>query len=437
MEMSHQHTAGILTLGCKVNQYESHAMAEALTRAGVAVRPFSQCCDLYIINTCTVTAESDRKARQMIRRAIKQNPAAFVLVCGCGVQHAPQLAASIEGVDFICGTRNKMAVVDRALDLLARGCKPAKPEIVTESLDGAAFEPMSVSTFDRVRAFLKIEDGCSGKCAYCIIPRVRGPVSSKHPDDVVREAQTLISSGCREIILTGIETSAYQYDLPELLSRIDKIDGIERIRLSSLDPASMKPEFIDRIAALTHFAPHFHVSLQSGCTRTLLAMRRRYTAETAYRNMEYIRTVIPRVQFSADIITGFPGETEEDFLQTLAFVQQTRLLHAHIFTYSRRPGTAADTMPDQIPEEIKIERSARLSNLQKEIKHEILDAELAADRPTPVLIEEMKTGYFRGHSDHFMEYIIPATDAATDAVGKVLLLHPLSHDGDIITGRLS
>lgn len=434
METRIPYTAGILTLGCKVNQYESHAMEEALTRAGITVLPFEERCDLYIINTCTVTSESDRKSRQMIRRAITRNPDAIVAVTGCGVQKDPHAIAAMEGVDLVCGNRAKMETVRLSLELLSRGVKPSSPIIVCDPLSDAPFEEMSIRTFDRVRAYIKIQDGCSGQCAYCIIARMRGPVRSKAPDDVLREAAALAASGCHEIVLTGIETSAYQYDLADLLTRLNGLEGVERIRLSSLDPAFMKPAFIDRVAALPAFAPHFHVSLQSGSTRTLAAMRRRYTAETARRHLAYVREVMPRAHFSADIITGFPGETEEDFAETMAFVREARLLHAHIFTYSRRPGTLADTLPNQVPEPVKIERSARLAAMQKEIKRSLLDEELTAGESAPVLIEEYKNGMALGHSDHFIEYAAPSALIPPDRIGHIVMLHPLSHDGDTMTG---
>lgn len=434
METPTFYTAGILTLGCKVNQYESHAMEEALMHAGVTVRPFEECCDLYIINTCTVTGESDRKSRQMIRRARSRNPDAIIAVTGCGVQKDPQAIAAIEGVDLVCGNRAKLDTVRLSLSLLANGKKPSSPLIVCDSLADAPFEEMSIHSFDRVRAYIKIQDGCSGQCAYCIIAQMRGPVRSKAPDDVLREAAALADAGCHEIVLTGIETSAYQYDLADLLTRLDAVEGVERIRLSSLDPAAMKPAFIDRVAALSAFAPHFHVSLQSGCNRTLAAMRRRYTAETASRHMAYIRHVLPRAHFSADIITGFPGESEADFSETLDFVRQARLLHAHIFPYSRRPGTPAASMPDQIPESVKAERSARLSAMQKEIRYSLLEEELAAAIDAPVLIEEYKNGMAFGHSDHFMEYAVPADRISPDQIGRIVMLHPLTQDGNLVIG---
>lgn len=309
-------TAALYTLGCKVNQYESRAMTERLLNLGVGIRSGGKC-DIYIVNTCAVTAESDRKARQIIRRCIANNPDAVIAVCGCSSQLNRIQIAGMEGVDIICGSAHKYTAVDKAYELVllkkfGSGDRhiPDKSPENTFKTDDEYDSSMKITGFDRIRAYVKIEDGCNARCAYCIIPIVRGPVRSREPSAVIREVQTLAASGCREVVLTGIETSAYSHGLTGLLQAVDKIEGIERIRLGSMDPVFINRSFTDAIKQMKHFMPHLHISLQSGCSRTLAAMRRRYNAETAYGNLCLLKESIPEMRFSADIIVGFPGESE-------------------------------------------------------------------------------------------------------------------------------
>ena len=340
-------TAGIYTLGCKVNQYESEAIAELLAARGVKILPPDEPCDCYIINTCTVTAESDRKARQFVRRAIGENPDAYILVTGCLAETAPEQLSAIAGVDFLIGNRNKSAVADATIALYRQGHKNQSTEIARVPLGGdSTFESMVITHFDRTRAYIKIEDGCENHCAYCIIPAARGRVRSKAPREVIDEVRGLTDGGCREVVLTGIETASYGkdldgYGLADLLAEVDRIPGIGRVRLGSLDPSLMKQPFVDRIARLSSLAPHFHLSMQSGSSRTLAAMKRKYNAQMALDNMERVRRAIPDVQFTTDMIVGFPGEGEEDFRETVEFARQARFLMIHVFPYSRRTGTVA------------------------------------------------------------------------------------------------
>ena len=411
--IKHKKTVGIYTLGCKVNQYESEAIAEKFTAEGFDVTPHELPCDIYVINTCTVTAESDRKARQFIRRAISSNPEAFVLVTGCMAQSNPEKAAAIAGVDYICGSANKLSVVDAAKRLVKTGKKNDAAEVAVGHLDGAKFETMTISRFDRTRAYLKIEDGCENHCSYCAIPAARGRVRSKCPEDVLSEVRRLTENGCREIVLTGIETASYgrdleNYDLASLLSDADKIDGVGRIRIGSIDPSVMRRAFVDKIACLKHLTPHFHLSMQSGSDRILALMKRKYNTSMAYENIEYLRSKIPGVMVTTDIIVGFPGETDEDFEQTMDFAERVRFLDMHVFAYSRRAGTAADKMPEQIPESIKRERSSRLIALRKKIKNEVL-SEFATECPeTEVLFESYEGGRAYGHTASFVEVAVPS-----------------------------
>ena len=407
-----QPTVGIYTLGCKVNQYESEAIAEAFVSRGFLVQSPTASCNVYVINTCTVTAESDRKARQFIRRAMHQNPGAFVLVTGCLAQTDPEQIARIDGVDFICGNHQKMAVVDAAVRLLEEGEKATSPTILHAAPEANGFEPMQITRFDRTRAYVKIEDGCESKCTYCIIPNARGTIRSKPMEEVLEEVRTLTQNGCREIVLTGIETASYGKDLPNaslgaLLTEVDRIPGVGRIRLGSLDPSLMRAPFVNHIAGLSSLAPHFHLSMQSGSDAILAAMKRKYNTKMAMEGIQRLRKALPDVQLTTDIIVGFPGETEEDFAATVDFVQKARFLMAHVFPYSKRKGTPAATMPNQIPEEEKHRRVAYLSGIQSTIREQILQEQIGST--VPVLFETYKNGIAYGHTPNFIEVACPST----------------------------
>ena len=435
-----QRTVGICTLGCKVNQYESTAIAEALSARGFAVASAEQTCDAYIVNTCTVTAESDRKARQMIRRMLGRNPNAYVLVTGCLAQTDPDSLRAIRGVDFVCGNRTKLAVVDALVRLFQEGAKPKAPALDVPSLSGAPFEPMSISHFDRTRAYIKIEDGCENHCTYCAIPAARGTVRSKPLDDVVAEVRRLTENGCREIVLTGIETASWGRDLSgaslaDLLEAVDAVDGIGRVRLGSLDPSVMRPALVERIARLGSLAPHFHLSIQSGCSRTLAKMRRKYNRSMALEAVGRMRDAIPDVTFSADIIVGFPGETDEDFAETLDFCNEVGFLHLHIFPYSKRKGTEASVMPDQIPDSTKKSRLGILENDGKLFKKKLLSEYVNSHRENPVylLVEKCIDGYSSGHREHFVE--IKKVKCESE-IGEIIPVYLDDTDGEICTGHV-
>lgn len=412
-------TVGIFTLGCKVNQYESEAIAEELIEKGFSISDHGKACDIYIINTCTVTAESDRKARQFIRRAIKKNPEAYVIVTGCMAQTAADDIKRIEGVDYITGNTKKLSTVEAAVKFRESKQKNAEPEIFCEDIFSAGFEEMSIERFDRTRAYVKIEDGCENRCTYCIIPNARGKVRSKKPEDVIDEVKALVSGGCLEVVLTGIETASYGKDLgdcnlADLLCEVDKIEGLDRVRLGSLDPSLMNERFVEKIAALGSLTPHFHLSLQSGSDKVLALMKRKYNSRMAMAVIERIRAAIPEVQFTTDIIVGFPGESDEDFEDTLEFARKARFLSAHVFQYSKRRGTPASTMPNQVPDQIKAERSAKLIALQKEITSEVLAGEIG--KAYNVLFETQSNGIAVGHTPSFIEVKV-TSDA--DLVGKI------------------
>ena len=408
--MSQRPTVGIATLGCKVNQYESEAIAEAFERRGCAIAPFSTPCDVYVINTCTVTAESDRKARQMIRRARQQNGAAFVLVTGCFSQSAPAAVAAIEGVDFVCGNTNKLAVVEAAMELLARGAKPPKPTLAVGDVDNAPFEPMCITHFERTRAYVKIEDGCENRCTYCAIPAARGRVRSKPLDEVIAEVKGLLRGGCREVVLTGIETASWGRDLEgvtliDLLEAVDAIADGARIRLGSLDPSLMREGFVERLAALKHLAPHFHLSIQSGSSRVLAAMKRKYNRDMALSGIARLRSALPHVELTADFIVGFPGESEQDFADTVDFAKKADFLAMHVFAYSKREGTLAAKMNGQIDTATKKSRSATLIALGDRLRQGRLEAALK-EPVQDVLFESFEEGVALGHTAAFFEVAV-------------------------------
>ena len=432
-----EYTLGIYTLGCKVNQYESEAIAEAAENAGFTICDPSERCDVYIINTCTVTGESDRKSRQFIRRAISENASATVIVTGCLTQVSADSVASIEGVDYICGCRDKLRTVDAALSLVGREKLP-HPIIEVDDLTGAGFENMSIKSFPRTRAYIKIEDGCESNCTYCIIPRARGSIRSKPAKDVLCEVARLKESGCREVVLTGIETAAYGrefgdgYRLAELLSDVDEIAGADmRIRLGSLDPSLFRKDFVTKIAHLGSIAPHFHLSMQSGSSSVLARMKRRYNADMALEGIELLKTAIPDVQLTCDIIVGFPGETEDEFSDTLDFMKKVGFLDAHIFSYSRREGTPAASMEGQVPPDIKHERSARLISAQREITYGILDGMIG--KTLPVLFEARNGELFTGHTASFVEVGVKCSEDLHATLADVRIT---GRQGGICLGEL-
>lgn len=418
---SSAYSVGICTLGCRVNQYESRAIAEKLEEKGFEIRAFSEVCDAYIINTCAVTAESERKSRQMARRANKRNPDAVILVTGCQAQLHPEDAEAIDGVRYVGGNASKLEVADAVEKLLA----DRETVILNTQTITAEYEQYSVSKPDHTRAYIKIEDGCKNKCAYCVIPKVRGPVRSKPFADVVEEVKAVAAIGYREIVLTGIEVTDYQYGLPELINAVSAVEGIERVRLASVNPAFIKPEFIDIIKNNPKFCHHFHLSLQSCCDKTLRAMRRPYNTSILKKNIAYVKEALPDIAFTADIICGFPGETEEDFIETLKNTEELGLIHAHIFPYSPRPETEAADMPNQVPENIKNSRCERLSRICQESRNRIISAFRDEKKRFSVLFEESRGGYSYGHTENFIEVAVQSELPLDGKIHRVMLLAPI------------
>lgn len=431
------YTVAVLTQGCKVNQYESEAIAEAFERVGFRVLSGDEVCDAYVINTCTVTGESDRKAGQLIRRVHHLAPGAKILVTGCFSQARPEAAASIPGVDFVCGNRDKLSVVSAAVRLLEEPAQEGAPVPAIGDMESAAFEKMTITKFERTRAYVKIEDGCENHCTYCAIPGARGRVRSKAPEDVLTEVEGLIAGGCREVVLTGIETASYGRDLPgvtlaELLEKVDALPGIGRIRLGSLDPSLFKEDFVATVAGLSHLAPHFHLSVQSGSSAVLAAMKRKYNREMALAGIRRLRAAIPHVQLTADFIVGFPGESEADFADTMSFAKEADFLHMHVFAYSRRAGTVAANLPGQIPVPVKKERSAALIALGEEMHRGILTR--ALENPLrEVLFESFSGGVAVGHTADFLEVAVRSDRPMHAETHTVRLLEA---SGDRLTGEV-
>ena len=438
MENNIQHTACIYTLGCKVNQYESEAIAEHLEKNGISVLSSSSICDAYIINTCTVTAESDRKARQFIRRAISKNKNAYIIVTGCFAQSSPEDIAKIDGVDFICGNTEKLIAAKKLIEYFSTSKQKGAPEIYVNDINSTEFEEMSITRFERTRAYVKIEDGCENHCAYCIIPSARGNVRSKAPHSIIAEVEDLVKNGCKEVVLTGIETASYGKDLgditlAELLCRVNKIDGLERIRLGSLDPSLITPKFVDKISKLEKLAPHFHLSLQSGSSRVLALMRRKYNADMAMNAIKLLRNSIPDVCFTTDVIVGFPQENEKDFEKTVRFVEEANFLTVHIFPYSSRKGTEAAKMKGQIDKDEKSRRLHVLENIARKSTQDIILRECRRQSIKKVLFETFDGVYAYGHTDNFIEIAVASKIDLRSELLDVKITHT---DGVLCFGKL-
>lgn len=414
-----------------MNFYESEAIAEALSVKGVKIKDFNEVCDIYIINTCTVTADSDRKALQVIRRALHKNPAAFVAVTGCLAQMRPELISTVKGVRLISGNEDKISIAEQIFLAVSQGTSAGTEINILPFSD--TLSECSIDAFMRTRAYIKIEDGCSSKCAYCIIPKARGPVRSKPRGDVIREVTALTYSGCKEVVITGIEISSYQYDILALLEELDTIEGLERIRLGSLDPFFIQKNITDKLRTLKKLCPHFHISLQSGSSAVLSAMRRKYNAKSAMDNILYLKDAFPGCNLFADVIVGFPGETEEHFTETIDFVKSVRFLHLHIFPYSQRSGTEAALMDGQISKLVKKERAARLSAVQSSIKAALLEDFVKCGHTTNVLFETYKNGFLKGHSANFIEFVCPSDQ---NLRGETRAVVPVGTDGETVTGYL-
>ncbi len=393
----------IYTLGCKVNQCETQAMERELLRRGHALADFGGPADAYIVNTCTVTAVSDKKCRNIIRRTRKNAPEAVVAVCGCYAQTAPDAVAAL-GVDLVSGSAGRMDFLDRLEGLLRR--REAQVVAVDEALSRREFERLPAGGgLGRTRAMLKVEDGCANFCAYCVIPYARGPVRSLPLEEAAEQAAALAEAGYREVVLTGIEISSWGRDLKTGRALIDLVEAVcaaapgLRVRLGSLEPRTVTEEFCRRAAALPNLCPHFHLSLQSGCDETLARMNRNYDTAWYYKSVRLLRDNFDAPGITTDLIAGFPGETEGEFTRTLEFLRKCAFSAVHVFPYSRRPGTPAASMPGQLPREEKEARVRRAIALADELEGRWLSSQVG--RALPVLFEEERDGLWQGHAPNY------------------------------------
>ena len=424
----------IYTLGCKVNQYETQAMEQELTRRGHEIVSFDGAADAYIVNTCSVTAVSDKKSRQMIRRCRKLNEHAVVAACGCYVQTHSDEAAGL-GLDLIAGTGDRMAFLD-LLEQVAREKEPLT--MLDDALRRRAFEVLPAGGMaERTRAMLKVEDGCVNFCTYCIIPYARGPVRSLPKAEAVAQTRRLREEGYRELVITGIEISGWGHDLKngetliDLLEAVSDAAGEMRLRLGSLEPRTITEEFCRRAARLPNLCPHFHLSMQSGCDGTLRRMNRKYDTARFYESVSLLRQYFDRPAVTTDLITGFPGETEEEFAQTLAFIEKCGFAAMHIFPYSVRPGTKAAAMPDQCTAAVKERRAARAAETAERMKQAYLHG--CVGQTYPVLFEQEKGGLYVGHAPNYCQVGVRGEDLH-NAVRNVKIE---AVDGDMLIGELT
>ena len=397
----------ICTLGCKVNQYETQAMERELTARGHALVPFEGPADAYVVNTCTVTAVSDKKSRQMLRRARKQSPDAVVAVCGCYAQTHPEEVRALD-VDLIAGTGDRMAF----LDLLEHAVREREPVVrLDEAMRRRSFEILPAGGLSaRTRAMLKVEDGCTNFCSYCIIPYARGPVRSLPLAEAEAEARRLAEEGYREIVLTGIEISSWGRDLPGKPPLMDLVEAVcraaegVRVRLGSLEPRTVTEDFCRRGSVLPNLCPHFHLSMQSGCDATLARMNRKYDTKRYKKSVDLLNGFFDRPAVTTDWIVGFPGETEEEFSATLAFVRTCGFAAMHVFPYSIRPGTPAASMA-QVPKAVKEDRAARAAAAAEEMRRDYLLG--CVGRTFDVLYEQRLDGRYQGHAPNYAAVAAP------------------------------
>lgn len=408
--------AALHNLGCKVNAYETEAMQQILEEAGYEIVPFSEYADVYVINTCSVTNMADRKSRQMLHRAKKQNPDAIVVGAGCYVQTKEAQALVDESIDIVIGNNKKHELVPLLREYEASHRKRACVADINH--EKQAYEELSLSrTAEHTRAFIKVQDGCNQFCTYCIIPFARGRVRSRELPDVLQEIRTLAKSGYREVVLTGIHLSSYGVDngesLLHLIEAVHELEGIERIRLGSLEPRIVTDAFAKRLSELPKICPHFHLSLQSGCDTVLSRMNRRYDTAEYEAGCALLRRYFEHPAITTDVIVGFPGETDEEFETTERYLERIHFYEMHIFQYSRREGTKAAAMPDQVPEAVKKERSEKLLALGHRMSEEFRRYYLGR-QVTALLEEEFLYDGKRYYTGYTKEYVKVAVETKKD-----------------------
>lgn len=426
---------GFHTLGCKVNQYETDAMEKLFEKSGYNIVADSDMAEIYVINTCTVTNLSDRKSRQFIRRAKKINPESIIAVVGCYSQVSPDEVEKIDGVDVIIGTTERNKIVDL--------CEKAKRDkkrinIVRDIKEYYEFEDISIEDIkSKTRAYIKIQDGCNQYCSYCIIPYARGPIRSRIIEDILTEAKRLSNAGFKEIVLTGIHVASYGKDLIDidlgvLIEKISKIDGIERIRLSSVEQNLISREFLEKITKTKKVCDHFHLSLQSGSNTVLNRMNRKYTREEYKEKVKLIREYMPDAGITTDIIVGFPGETEEEFKETLDFVKDISFSKIHVFKYSKREGTPAARMKEQVDGRIKNERSKTLIDLGEDLSKSF-NKKFVGNSLKVLYEENRQEDIYEGYTTN---YIRVKTRSKDDLINKDIVTNILSTEDIYLIGEI-
>lgn len=424
-----------ITLGCKVNLYDTEAMAELFTEKGYEVVDFEEYADVYLINTCTVTNLGDKKSRQMIRRAKRINPNSVVVATGCYAQVASEEVAKIEGINIVIGTKNRSEIVETVENYVAEN---GVVNNVSDIMGEKEFEPLQISRLtNRTRAYIKIQEGCNRYCTYCIIPYARGPIRSRKPEEVVEEVKKLAENGFKEVVLTGIHVASYGLDLgnitlADIIEKVHSVDGIERIRFSSMEPLAIDNEFVARMSKLPKVCDHYHLSLQSGCNRTLKRMNRKYNAEQCAEACERLRNAFPNVAITTDIIVGFPDETEEDFKESLAFAERMKLDKIHTFPYSPKKGTPAAKMKNQISGEVKSQRSKEMIALSDKMNIDFLNNNIG--KTVPVLFEDMENGFWQGHTTNYIKVLAKSDENLNNKIVDVKL--DKIHGVEIVEGTV-
>lgn len=410
-------TVAFCTLGCKVNQYETNAMMQKMIEAGYEVVDFETKADIYIINTCTVTNMADKKSRQMLRRVKEINPEAILVAVGCYAQVAKEKLEQIPEIDLILGINEKNDIV-KYVEQASKNIYVSDVLHQTEFLDFG-----DVTYTEKTRAVIKVQDGCNQFCSYCIIPYARGRIRSRKPESVIKEITDVAKEGIKEVVITGIHIASYgkdfntEYRLIDLLEEIQKVDGIQRIRLGSLEPTLITEEFVTRLKKLSKICDHFHLSLQSGCDETLKRMNRKYTTDQFRHVVELLRNAYPEVHLTTDVIVGFPGETEEEFNKTYEFLKEIKFYKMHVFKYSPRSGTVAAKMPNQIDGNIKEERSNKLIELSDENEKEYNQKYIGKE--VEVLLEEREGEYLKGHTTNYMVVKMKTNENLENTIQKV------------------
>lgn len=424
-----------ITLGCKVNLYDTEAMAELFTEKGYEVVDFEEYADVYLINTCTVTNLGDKKSRQMIRRAKRINPNSVVVATGCYAQVASEEVAKIEGINIVIGTKNRSEIVETVENYVAEN---GVVNNVSDIMGEKEFEPLKISRLtNRTRAYIKIQEGCNRYCTYCIIPYARGPIRSRKPEEVIGEVKKLAENGFKEVVLTGIHVASYGLDLgnitlADIIEKVHSVDGIERIRFSSMEPLAIDDEFVARMSKLPKVCDHYHLSLQSGCNRTLKRMNRKYNAEQYAEACERLRNAFPNVAITTDIIVGFPDETEEDFKESLAFAERMKLDKIHTFPYSPKKGTLAAKMKNQISGDIKSQRSKEMIALSDKMNIDFLNNNIG--KTVPVLFEDMENGFWQGHTTNYIKVLAKSDENLNNKIVDVKL--DKIHGVEIVEGTV-